>query len=225
MKICIKCNRELIDSDFYKNTLQCKECKRKYNNEKVREYRYKNRDKCLITRRNYYATKHKYLKGITDPNSFQGISIITEHVVYMVLNDCEKCNTRHNFHAPYDLISKKYGTINVKSAILHQSNKVSPSMSWKFIVKNNLMKPDYYICIGFNEDRSEILKIWIIPSNAKIVKNTAISITNSSKSLIKAIQYEVNSAKYNKIYKNLDIYLLPEFCNLNDNGDDSCAIA
>jgi len=84
---------------------------------------------------------------------------------------------------------------------------------WGFHSHKNSKIPDNYVCIGFNVDRTKIEKVWIISGNASIV-HTNICITNSPKGLSRAIQYEVDPEPYNKVYQELDIYTLPEFCNL-----------
>lgn len=59
------------------------------------------------------------------------------------------------------------------------------------------------------------MHMWIIPENSKIIANTGIYITKSDKGLSRAYQYEIDPTPYNTVYQNLDIYTLPEFCNLN----------
>lgn len=168
-----------------------------------------------------YFSDRNYLHGILNPESPTGIGVITEHIVYKILGDCEKCNTIDNFDGNYDLISDKYGNINVKSSVLHKQHK--NSYYWAFNKHKNAKIPDYYICLGFNKNRSEILKVWIIPYESKIVYRSGIRITNSENSLNRALQYEVDSSPYNNIYKNLDIYTLSEFKNLNIyNTNDLC---
>jgi len=170
-------------------------------------YLYKDNDiicsKCHDHKRDYYH-------GVTDPNSYIAIGIITEHVVYEVLGDCIKCNTKDNFNAPYDLISEKYGIINVKSAALihRERNRIS----WNFEKKLAAKIPNVYICIGFDETKTEIQHVWIIPGNSKLVANRGITISLSR--LERASEYEVDPTPYNTVYQNLDIYTLPEFRNL-----------
>jgi hypothetical protein len=148
-----------------------------------------------------------YVNGSLDPQCPTGIGVITEYIVLNVLKDAISCNTLDNFHAKVDLISKTYGEIDVKSAKINKVN------SWKF-TPNIEHHPDNYICLGFNIDKTEILKVWIIPNDSKIIARTGISITNSQRGLEKAQQYEVDPEPYNKVYQELDIYSLPEFCNL-----------
>lgn len=162
--------------------------------------------------KNYKAT-HYNLHGILNPSSAIGTGVITEHVVYEVLNDCIKCNTMHNFNSEYDLISEKYGTINVKSAKLCK-RKTGNGYRWKFRIKSCEKTPNYYICIGFNDNKSKILKVWIIDSNSGLIDKSGIGITNSENGLKRACEYEVNSLSYDDVYQNLDITILSEFRNL-----------
>jgi len=150
----------------------------------------------------------QYHRGFLSSESKLGVGVITEHVVSMVLNDCIKCNNVNSFNKPYDLISTAYGTINVKSSKLFNTE-------WKFHKQPASFMPDNYICIGFDKSRREILKVFIIPGNSNIVTKYGIYIGNSRKGLSKALEYEVNPEPYNKVYQELDIYTLPEFCNLN----------
>lgn len=157
-----------------------------------------------------YNQSRNHLHGILDPNSKTGIGVLTENVVYTVLNDCVKCNTIENFNNKYDLISEKYGTINVKSAILRNMN--INTYNWHFNKNINAYIPNTYICLGFNENRTEILHVWIIPGNCNLVKRHGINI--SLHNLERVTQYEIDVMPYDKVYKNLNIYILPEFCNL-----------
>jgi len=149
-----------------------------------------------------------YLHGILDPSCTSGIGVITEHVVYEILGDCKKCNTKDHFLSPYDLISDKYGTINVKSSKLYKDGR------WGFCKPKNQTIPNYYICIGFDENKVEIQHVWIIPSDSKLIIKNGICITNSTKCLEKFKQYELNPEPYDNVYQNLDITTLPEFVNV-----------
>ena len=125
--------------------------------------------------------------------------------MFEVLGDCIKSNIAIHFNAPHDLISEKYGIINVKSSKLLDSN------SWSFGKKKNSYIPDYYVCLGFNYNKTKILHVWFIPGNSIVVSPTGINIKN----LDKFKEYEVSNRPYNKSYRNLDIYSLPEFENYN----------
>lgn len=166
--------------------------------------------KCHLSDRNYFH-------GQTIPNSNLGIGIITEHIVYNVLEDCIKCNTVDHMFSRYDLISEKYGTINVKSSKLHKDDR------WVFQKSKRPTDPDYYVCIGFDENRTEILYVWVIPGDSQIVTKNGIYLRPNSVS--RAIKYQVDSTPYNKVYQNLDITTLPEFRNIGDNSENiRCSI-
>lgn len=152
----------------------------------------------------------KYFKGLLDPKCSTGIGVLTEYVASTVLQDCIKCNTTDNFNSPYDLISKTYGTINVKSVKLISGRK-NPGY-WKFDKSRNRYTPDYYICLAFNAPRTIIKHVWIIPATSKLVRPSSITVSESNTK--RAAQYEVDASPYNKVYQELDIYSLPEFRNL-----------
>jgi len=147
------------------------------------------------------------LMGVLNPNSQVGMGVITEHITAEVLGNCTKCNIKGNFNAPYDLISEKYGTINVKSSKLYVNNK------WGFRKRENSSVPDYYICIGFDWNKHNILHVWFIPSELQLFNKNGLYINTTALNLYNV--YEVPPEPYNNIYKNLDIYSLPEFRNYN----------
>ena len=159
---------------------------------------------------NCYRSDRNFVKGILKLTTPLAIGVITEHIVYDVLGDCIKCNNENNFHSKMDLISKKYGTIDVKASKLFTS-KIG-ILNWNFTKNKNKYILDNYICLGFNEDKTEIQHVWIIPGNSKLVANTTIYISRNN--IRRASQYEVDPEPYNKVYQNLDIYSLPEFRNL-----------
>jgi len=159
------------------------------------------------------AQSRKFIEGTLDPTSTTAFGIITEHIVFLVLQDCIKCNNNDSLHAPYDLISKTYNNINVKSSkhfYRHGSN------GWNFSTPKPSAIPDYYICIGFDEPKTRIQRVWIIPSNGSIVTPSGMRVYDSPRGLARASQYEVDAEPYNKVYQELDIYTLPEFRNLKD---------
>jgi len=155
----------------------------------------------------------KYFHGILNPNTKIGTGIITENVVNTVLGDSYLHNTIEHFNCDYDLTSKSLGTINVKSS-LKQTFTDYNGEKWIFHLRKNSKTPHHYICIGFDTVRTKIERVWIIPGDASICGTHSISISNSTKSLSRATQYEVDPEPYNKVYQQLDIYTLPEFCNL-----------
>lgn len=161
-------------------------------------------DRCAKGRRDF-------VEGVLDPNCETGIGIITEHIVYEVLGDCVKCNTIDNFNLSDDLISNKYGTINVKSSKLQFNIN---RYLWHFGKSLGSPISDYYICLGFNENRTEIQHVWIIPGNSNVVSKSGITVSQNN--LQRVTLYEVDPNPYNDLYQNLDITTLPEFRNLNN---------
>lgn len=151
--------------------------------------------------------------GVLDPWSTVGKGVISEHVVFKVLDDCVKCNTLNSFNMPYDLISKKYDIINVKTATLRSYSNTNKA--WMFEIRANQYTPDHYICLGFDENYRNIIKVWIVPNSANIIKKGAIYISMSNYTSKRAKQYEVDPKLYNEVYQTFDILELPEFRNLN----------
>lgn len=159
--------------------------------------------------------KHErhHIRGTLDPNSYVGIGLITEVIVANVLK-CKKCNIGDNFNSEYDLISEKYGNIDVKSSTLKKYN--GHNECWSFTKSSEFETPDYFICVGFDKNRTEIQHVWFIPGNSEMIVKWNINISISNLKRVKL--YEVDSTPYNKEYQNLDIYSLPEFRNLNTEG-------
>lgn len=161
--------------------------------------------------RNCHDYSRYYLHGFSDPNTSTGMGIITEHAVFEVLGDCIKCNVPGTFGHPYDLISESLGTINVKSSKLCKSNK--GSSYWQFSMNPTSIVPDFYICLGLNEDRTEILKVWAFEGDNTIIPLTGIKVTNSVNGLASVKEYEIDPVLFNEIYKNIKLTDLPEFRN------------
>jgi len=150
----------------------------------------------------------QHLSGVLDPNSKIGKGTFIEYVVLVTLGDCLK----ESFNYRYDLTSKKWGKINVKSSSLHKGN-INPS--WQFKKTSNSYDPDHYICVGLDSEFKTIHRVWVIPGNAKIVKSNGITITDSTDGRKKALKYEVDPVPYNNVYNNIDITSFPEFSNIN----------
>lgn len=180
----------------------------------IKKWYYTNIEKKRKSVRDYYAIRRYNFNGILNPESKVGMGVITEHVVYEVLKDCEKCNISGAFNSNSDLISDKYGNINVKSSKLYEKGKYT---SWQFNKHIVEFIPNYYICLGFNENKTSITKVWIIPGNENIIAKTGIYISKCDKGLMRFLKYEVDPTPYNEVYQNLNIYSLLEFCNLTSN--------
>lgn len=153
-----------------------------------------------------------YIKGELDPDSFVGFATITEYVVLEVLGDAKK----EKFCAPYDLISESLGKINVKYSIIHRGyvktvNKTYKKLFWDFSKPEASKVPDYYICLGFDEYQTEIIRVWKIPGNSEVVTKRGILIRTISEDRFK--KYAIDPAIYDKTFQDLDIKTKPEFCN------------
>lgn len=130
------------------------------------------------------------------------------------MGNCIKCNTNDDFCSKFDLISESLGTINVKSSKLFYDT-IWNKYYWTFSKPKTQTIPDNYICLGFNETRTNIERVLIIPGDSNLVTKYGIIIINSKRGLSRASQYEVDATLYNKVYKNIDITTLPEFRTLN----------
>jgi hypothetical protein len=153
-----------------------------------------------------------YLNGIANVNSKCGLGIISEYIVHKVLNDTIWFNADiTTFNYKYDLYNDIYKNINVKCSNFNITHN-----KWTFSIKNK-NNPDtfIFICLGINT--KTIAHVFIIPYNDSILKNkNFITITNTSKSLLKFKNVEVDSIPYDNIYKNLNIHDIYHFRNLPD---------
>ena len=88
----------------------------------------------------------------------------------------------------YDFVCGKGFMIDAKSSCLHISTGRTPR--WLFHICRN-EAPDYFLCLGFNDDRDNLmpLHIWLIP--AKVVNSrVGLTITNSKAGLAGWAKYE-----------------------------------
>jgi len=155
-----------------------------------------------------FRRNRNFINGLLNPNSNLGLGIISEFIIHKVLNNSIWYNGNiDTFNYKYDIYCEQYGNINVKF-----SNFKNEKNSWNFklICKE---KPDTYILMAMSFDKLNIDHMWIIPNN--ILTNVSVCISNTEIGLSRFKQYEVDITPYNKVYQNLDIYSLPEFCNLN----------
>lgn len=148
-----------------------------------------------------------HVNGILDPDSYAGFATITEYTVLKVLGDA----TKENFCAPYDLTSRSLGKINVKYSILNRDGK--NHYFWMFSKSRTAEIPDYYICLGMDEHRTEIVRVWIIPGNSKRVRIGGIFISPPKEERVK--QYATDPTIYDKTFQELNIKELPEFRNVD----------
>lgn len=155
----------------------------------------------------YCNSKTDYMNKSLDPNSETGFAFVSQRVVAETLGLDLKydCNCSIGFGSEYDLLDKTYKYINVKAAILQKDN------AWHFNLKNKYT-PDTYIMLGFANDKSNILYVWITEpeddltfdeKNCKIKQG--ISITNSERGLKRAKSWEVDVEPYNYAYHNMSL--------------------
>lgn len=143
-----------------------------------------------------------YINGMLDKNSKIGKAFIAQRVVAKVLNISLKndCNCSIGFNHPYDLYDKgRYNTIDVKSSKLYKNNV------WHFGLYNKYIS-DTYIFVGYDEDRKNILHVWIIKTTDYLVfKKKGITLTNTFKGLSKFNLYEADSKLYNESYHSMSL--------------------
>jgi len=165
------------------------------------------------------TSNQQYMTGTLNTQRTIGKGTIIEYVVMNTLGNCRKAR----FNYDYDLHSQKYGSINVKSSSRH---KPDVSSTWRFQKPPKSYIPDYYICVGLNDDFTKILHVWAIPGTAKIVRSHAIVITDSIKGLKRAEEYELDHVPYEKTFQTIDLTEFPEFSNMNvDNFEQYQLIA
>lgn len=154
-----------------------------------------------------YSNLNNYKNGNLDPESTVGFAFISQRVVAKTLGLDLKhdCNCSIGFNASYDLYNKNYKYINVKSAILYKDN------IWHFDFGNKYI-PDNYIMLGFSDDKSDILHVWITEPEDDLTfddKNfkfkSSISITNSYKGLNRVESWEVDVEPYNDTYHSMSL--------------------
>lgn len=144
--------------------------------------------------------KPDYVTKNLDSKSNVGKGFVSQRVVAKTL-DLElknDCNCSIGFNAPYDLYNEDgYNYINVKDSHLQKDN------AWHFHLKHKKI-PDTYIMIGFDEERKNILHVWITDAVDDLTydeKNErlkrSISITNNIDSGLKrAKPWEVDAKPY-----------------------------
>jgi len=106
------------------------------------------------------------------PQCQTGKGYISEKLTEKVLNCKMNCSTV-SFTHPYDLIHDIYGKIDVKSSKPHKDG------NFMFTIKKK-QNCDTFVCIGFDEDRHNVLAVWIIPAQ-EICHLMAIAIHSSNK--------------------------------------------
>ena len=152
----------------------------------------------------YKNLNRNYMTGNLKKESNVGKATISQRIVANVLglsleNDC---NFAYGFNHPYDLYDEgRYNCINVKdSKLLHE---VGHSPYWHFDLSQK-ETPDTYVMLAYDEDRKNILKVWITDAVDDLVYDErnerlkkSLGITNISNVLHQYQLWEVDAKPYN----------------------------
>lgn len=136
--------------------------------EHKKKYYQKNKDREKL-RSKEYAVTHKdqikedrrktrtqwYNKELS-PQCQTGKGYISEKLTEKILNCKMNCSIV-SFTHPFDLMHDIYGKIDVKSSKIHKDG------NFRFIIKKS-QNCDTFVCIGFDENRHNVLAVWIIPA-------------------------------------------------------------
>jgi len=167
----------------YSNTEYCGKCidkytygKERYNRNREhyrelgREYYGRNRE-CIL---NYCKNKTDCRNNNLDPDSNHGIGYITEVLVSKFLEIKTCFDMTGNFCYPgYDLLrNEDWGLINAKESKLYNENGYE---CHRFYINKN-EEPDFFFCIGYDQDRTHVLSAHYIPNDYYISKLTALSV-------------------------------------------------
>ena len=152
-----------------------------------------------------------YMNGLLDINSATGFGFLCQRIVAKKLGLELKydCNCTKGFgHIGFDLLqldNENYGKIQVKGATLRIGAK--NRLVWQFKLGDNL-ECDNYIMLAFTKDKSDVDKVWVIPSDRWIVAyKQSLTITRNPKMtgiiIREIIKYEVDVKPYNDAYHNM----------------------
>lgn len=149
------------------------------------------------------CARSDYRHGELDPASAAGFGFIGQRVAAKALDIGmnHDCNCSGGFGAAYDLYDEEgYGEIDVKASTLKSYNN-----RWRFGLKNK-HTPDYYICIGFSHDKSDVEHVWIISSSDDRIDNiSSLCVHDTQLSLSRMKKYEVDARPYNYSYHSMSI--------------------
>ena len=149
--------------------------------------------------------RHKgYRYGNLNKESSTAKGTISEQIVKNVLNLEERhdCNFACGFGYKVDLYHKdKYWAINVKDSKLYYSE--IRNSYWHFGLHQKEM-PDTYVMLAYDEDRKNILRVWITNAIDDLVFNEktetllkSLSISNTYERLNNIKPWEVDVKPYN----------------------------
>ncbi len=121
-------------------------------------------------------TKTKCRNKQLDPDGTSGIGYITEVLISKFLEIPTCFDITDNFCNPkYDILEHEdWGIIDCKGSSLHNDNS-GRNYYWSFSIRNNT-KPDFFFCIGYDENRKHVLLSYYIPNDVNISKLTTLRI-------------------------------------------------
>lgn len=149
-----------------------------------------------------YAGFKLYYKDNIDSNSVAGLKVISKYILSNVLEDC-KPNIHRDFN--YSLQSKSLGKVQLRCDVLHLD-------SWLFCNLND-QDTNFYFLFGYNNYKTEILKVWCIPNKDPIINSTKLKIHNNETGWSRFEEYELDSEVFNNEYWDISYASIPEFRN------------
>ena len=170
-----------------------------------------NSDRGRICHSCYYKQKSKYMNKLLDIDSNVGKGFVGERIVAAVLGikpECDCNRIKGLGHKDFDMVQlhdEKYGKIQVKTATLRVS--CHNSLHWYFDLVGRC---DTYVMLGFSQERKDVIKVWVIPSNKSIVTyKTGLNIILNPKNIRHVAReikkYEVDVKPYNDIYHSMSL--------------------
>lgn len=143
-------------------------------------------------------------KGNLDPDSNTGKGYITEVLVAKFLGIKTCFDITGNFNkGKFDLYEdENWGRIDAKGSSLHYYNGY---LIWCFGTNENII-PDFFFCIGYDEDMKNVEYVCIIPNGDDVCESTAIWITkNGNSKWDKFKESEEEVKKWNDLFHTLKL--------------------
>ena len=193
-KICVVCGtRETTQWNNSDSGILCKSCSNK-------QYYEQNGRK-----------EKDYMNGLLDIDSTVGFGFLGQRIVARKLGLELKydCNCSVNWHHSFDLLqldNEKYGKIEVKVAAIRIDDY---SLLWQFDLGDS-SECDTYVALGFTKSKSDVEKVWVIPSDRNIViDRSMLNIVHKPKrigTVAREIKkYEVDPKSYNDAYHSMNL--------------------
>jgi len=179
LEFCKICDKE-IEIKSFNSRILCNQCKKNIEKEKNK-------------------FKSDCRNNDLDPYSSAGKGYISEILVAKFLN-IKTCfditgNFNHKFFDLYDI--EDWEKINVKSSSLHMENY------HQFNIKKNII-PDFFFCIGYNELRKHVIKVYIIPNEKYISNRTAITINVNNPNPV-YLKFEESEKPWDDLFHSLKL--------------------